>query len=166
MNVVVEHYQGHKKSFDFWRDRVMSALSYYANKLFTETELKDLTIYVNFDKSLSKEKTDGYCECIEAGENPRIFSIGLGTSRQVCIEKVLAHELVHIKQYARNELKELPEEDSSVLWRNEKHIANNEDEDVYFDSPWEIEAYGREVGLYSRYVKYLDPELVIKYGLN
>jgi hypothetical protein len=27
-------------------------------------------------------------------------------------------------------------------------------EDDYFDSPWEIEAYGREVGLYAKWVQY------------
>ena len=48
----------------------------------------------------------------------------------------LAHELVHVKQYEYGEL-----------------TQNSEDNIPYWDKPSEIEAYGREVGLFITWVE-------------
>ena len=48
----------------------------------------------------------------------------------------LAHELVHVKQYECGEL-----------------TQNSEDNIPYWDKPSEIEAYGREVGLFITWVE-------------
>jgi hypothetical protein len=65
--------------------------------------------------------------------------------------------MVHVKQHAKNELQ------SGVMvatrgglkmyskWQGEIWKPKPR-EDHYFDSPWEIEAYGREVGLYQKWV--------------
>jgi hypothetical protein len=51
--------------------------------------------------------------------------------------------MVHVKQYARREL-----HPSKEAWLgktiNPKKVS-------YWDLPWEIEAHGREVGLFVRY---------------
>lgn len=54
----------------------------------------------------------------------------------------LAHECVHLKQYAMGEIDE-----NMNTWKGTR-VPKSTD---YWDSPWEIEAYGREKGLYIRF---------------
>jgi hypothetical protein len=64
-----------------------------------------------------------------------------------------AHELVHIKQYLNNELFDYA--DGKARFKGEIFPLgkSDDDDDVYFNSPWEIEAYGREVGMYKMFLK-------------
>jgi hypothetical protein len=57
----------------------------------------------------------------------------------------LAHEMVHVKQYAKGELK-FHEKGNLVTFQREQYQG-----DEYWESLWEIEAYGREVGLYQKF---------------
>ena len=57
----------------------------------------------------------------------------------------LAHEMVHVKQYAKGELK-FHERRNLVTFQREQY-----QDDDYWESLWEIEAYGREVGLYQKF---------------
>ena len=58
------------------------------------------------------------------------------------ILKTLAHELVHIKQYVMGELKS---SNNGMVWKKTVYTPANLLE--YFQTPYEIEAYGREKGL-------------------
>ena len=58
----------------------------------------------------------------------------------------LAHEFVHIKQWAKNEMYEYSEPNKV---RFMKKVYDMEDMD-YYDYPWEIEAFGRQLGLFIR----------------
>jgi hypothetical protein len=51
--------------------------------------------------------------------------------------------MVHVKQYARRELH--PADD---VWMGKTY---NPKKISYWDLPWEIEAHGREIGLFIRY---------------
>jgi alpha-L-arabinofuranosidase len=57
----------------------------------------------------------------------------------------LAHEMVHVRQMFRGEL---TVKNSLDRW-NGKTFPHNYD---YYNCPWEIEAYGREVGLTHKYL--------------
>jgi len=60
----------------------------------------------------------------------------------------LGHELVHVKQYLLNEMFDYTNGDvrhKGIVFSSEYQ----ENEELYYDSPWEIEAYGRELGLYK-----------------
>jgi hypothetical protein len=59
----------------------------------------------------------------------------------------LAHELVHIKQFCRKELKM---EGPHIVYRGEVFDPKKVH---YYDLPHEIEAYGRETGLVDRYME-------------
>jgi len=59
----------------------------------------------------------------------------------------LAHELTHAKQYMTGELYDYA--DGGVRWRKERLEYNQDDWYEYYDSPWEIEAFGREWGLFK-----------------
>jgi len=66
------------------------------------------------------------------------------TDKECDIEilKILAHELVHVKQYVMGELK--PCNNGFVY---NKTVYSPKTLDEYFEQPFEIEAYGRERGL-------------------
>ena len=58
------------------------------------------------------------------------------------ILRILAHELVHVKQYVMGELKSI----NNGFVYNEKFYSPDTLEE-YYDQPFEIEAHGREKGL-------------------
>ena len=58
------------------------------------------------------------------------------------ILKTLAHELVHVKQYVAGDL---TWRDRGLLWKGVLHTPEHLGE--YFETPYEIEAFGRERGL-------------------
>lgn len=59
----------------------------------------------------------------------------------------LAHEMVHVKQLALGQLKHVskPRGKSHYLWLGKRY--NKVD---YYDSPWELEAYGRQANLANK----------------
>ena len=73
----------------------------------------------------------------------------------------LGHELTHVKQYLNNELFDYKSGDVRYkgLFFDASHYM---DEEKYFDSPWEIAAYGRELGLYKIFCNKLKEERLSK----
>lgn len=72
-----------------------------------------------------------------------------------------AHELVHIKQYLNNELFDYV--DGKARYKGEIFpLGHANDEEAYYDSPWEIEAYGREYGMYKLFSKKIKQEQKLK----
>jgi hypothetical protein len=77
----------------------------------------------------------------------------------------LGHELTHVKQYLNNELFDYKSGD--VRYKGLVFDASHYmDEEKYFDSPWEIEAYGRELGLYKIFCNKLKEEREKQYNRN
>jgi hypothetical protein len=60
--------------------------------------------------------------------------------------------MVHLKQYAKGEMKDIWRPVRMVKWQGEKYLHEEMD---YWECPWEIEAYGREKGLYFKFLTYL-----------
>jgi hypothetical protein len=58
--------------------------------------------------------------------------------------------MVHVKQYALGEMKDSRISLDLVYWRGEEYDSSKVH---YYDWPWEIEAAGRETGLYVRYME-------------
>ena len=80
------------------------------------------------------------------------------------ILRTLAHELVHVKQYL---VGDLSWRDKGMLWKGE--IFAPEYLTDQLDTPYEVEAYGKEKGLLvSFFIKWKEIEEVmgIKYSLN
>jgi len=50
----------------------------------------------------------------------------------------IAHEMVHVKQYARGQIENIPGRKQIKYWMGKKVRKN------YFDQPWELEAFGKE----------------------
>jgi hypothetical protein len=73
----------------------------------------------------------------------------------------LGHELVHIKQYLNNEIFDYRSGD--IRFKGSYFDSSySENEELYYDSPWEIEAYGREQGLYMMFCSKLKEERLSK----
>ena len=76
------------------------------------------------------------------------------------ILKTLAHELVHVKQYVMGELKCTTH---GMVYKRTTYSPDNIFD--YFETPYEIEAYGREVGLLVNFLakwKEIEKELGIE----
>ena len=76
------------------------------------------------------------------------------------ILKTLAHELVHVKQYVMGELKCTTH---GMVYKRTTYSPDNIFD--YFETPYEIEAYGREVGLLVSFLakwKEIEEELGLK----
>lgn len=81
----------------------------------------------------------GYCLYLTKRE----FELEIGTNQRLRrLLETVAHEMVHVKQFARGELNEKP------AWLGKTYNINKTE---YWDLPWEIEAHGREVGMFIRW---------------
>ena len=133
----------------------------FSRLLISKRLCPKLEITVRFVKNIN---IMGETEVIEEGLRlPRTFEIFVrNTEPKIRQIKTIAHEMVHVKQYARGELKNsyghyvigrgpkaMRIGGHGFRW-NKKFYHNNEEN--YYNTPWEIEAYGREVGLYQLYL--------------
>jgi len=134
-------------------DVVRKAAHYYISRL-TGERYPDIDLTLQFTDGL---KDYAYCEWIGDSSRPKKFKIAmnpnLGAKRTL---EVLAHEMVHVKQYTKRELKDYVNS-NHVKWHGVKMHYDEQNYEQYFESPWEIEAYGRQVGLYNGFkLEYLN----------
>ena len=128
---------------------VKEAVNFYAARLMPQWVIRDLDIIVEFDKDLANH---AHCIPTEDDYNPRAFQITYNPQCGEGIIELLAHEMVHVKQYAMDELRTVFawDRDEAYIWQGER-FRLKDDENIDLDSPWEIEAYGREIGLIDRW---------------
>ncbi len=98
-------------------------------------------------RGLKRECTLGYCDIAEGSYRPRSFLIEMDThlDKQTYI-RVLLHELYHMLQWVRGELK---------LKASKMHFKGECVEDLeYWQKPHEIFAHWNERILYGEYIEY------------
>jgi predicted metal-dependent hydrolase len=103
--------------------------------------MKTLEISVKFT---TPKGAMGYC----LKEGAREYEIEL--DRRLRLRPLLitvAHEMVHVKQYARREMHDFVVDEKFHKWKDSLVPENTN----YWDLPWEIEAHGRELGLFVRW---------------
>lgn len=123
------------------------ALRFYGKILFSKKGYKKVHLKTTF--------IDGYLKSDEAkgatdweGMNAPLYKLELDdnlTHKETLM--VLAHELVHVKQMFNGELVDTDHR-TKFLYKKKSYDTAKID---YWDLPHEIEAYGREPGLYRRY---------------
>jgi len=133
---------------------VVSAVEFAMAKFF---DVKDLDKYISVDVDFTDLDVEGHC--IDAGDGE--FSIEIKKDlpmREKMI--VLMHELVHMKQHIAGELEFggiIIGKDGlkckTTTWMGAEFDEEGTD---YFDRPWEIEAFGRQLGLFIRWVESID----------
>jgi len=132
-------------------------------KVITADELTDRSDYSDFKDAKAWMVYEGVVE------GKKKFTVIMNAARQgrksvipwIRIKMLMmnvGHEMIHIKQYLNNELFDYV--DGKARFKGQVfHTGHSDDLEKYFDSPWEIEAYGREYGLYKVFVKKLKEDL-------
>lgn len=139
-----------------FRPWVKKAVTFYGESLIPNKNLRNhIGLLVRFSDKLEEQafsSIDGYT----VSGKPREFLIeihsGLGAPETL---KTLAHEMVHIKQYVNRELSDYwPKKTKRTSKVTERWKGKNYNSDKmdYYSFPWEIEAYGREEGLYRNFM--------------
>ena len=142
------HVKGSNKSV---RKLVRLAAWYYAEKLMGRRSIANLEININLRKDmLKKENNEGTAiwedDWRTAPHKEFLIELDCGVKiRNLLIS--LAHEMVHVKQWVKNEMYEYCKRDE-VRFHSTKFNLSKID---YWDYPWEIEAFGRQLGLFVRF---------------
>lgn len=133
-------------------DKLEQAARFFAAQLLHPRTVQNIELDIEV---MSKLDVMGECVSEDDTKNPRYFTINLRKQPIDEMIRTLAHEMVHVKQYAKNELSKQFRVARGGLkiaskWQGEFWSPKGK-EDEYWDAPWEIEAYGREVGLYHKW---------------
>ena len=150
MNITITGMIGKRKE----KAILQEAAEFFANQLMDPRMVRNLTLDIEVYNNLDIE---GECVDEDGFRNPRWFTIGLKNQDINIMIKTLGHEMVHVKQHTKNELQtghavaargglKIYSKWMGEIWKPKAK------EDAYFDAPWEIEAYGREVGLFAKWV--------------
>ena len=141
------------------RDRLemFKSLSHFVLKKFFKTQkMRDsLEIHVHLHDDYFK-KTDMYGDCIWEDQHfrPKEFTINVDVSQKDgLVLNTIAHELVHVKQWAKGEMYELQSIRNCYKYKGLKVDRKKLD---YWDLPWEIEAHGHAIGLVVQWSRTLD----------
>lgn len=129
-----------------------SLASFVLNKFFTPSKNERLNIVVKFKKGLFKE-TSQYGNCIWEDQHlrPEEFEIEIEPNQTIqLLLNTLAHELVHVKQWAKGEFYQLQREKHVYKFCGKRFDTKKVD---YWDTPWEIEAHGRAIGLVVQWAR-------------
>jgi hypothetical protein len=125
------------------KDRVGAAAVFFLQQLMPRK--RNIEIRIKLVKDLlAKENTYGECYDLDASASGDHYTIRLDYADNVnAIISTLAHEMVHIKQFARDELRMLYT-GYCAKWKGTKYV----DDDVDYETcPWEVEANRIEPGL-------------------
>ena len=131
---------------------IKRATAFYADSLMRNHEKIDL--YLDFEKDLQKNYKDEGWIVAEGGNRYTITLDPKFSKRKILI--ALAHEMVHLKQYHSRKF--------TYNKQNKMHRFNGKSyrEGMnYWNRPWEIEAFGRELGLYRMFMEYNKNEFSI-----
>jgi hypothetical protein len=112
-----------------------------------------VSVHVRFLK-IHQNGAAAECFPIDDLVRPREFQINIDPrNSETEILEFIAHELVHLKQYAKEELYNYLIQ-SGIRWRGKRYdVGMGYDDYTYFKLPWEVEAYGMQKCLADIYRK-------------
>jgi hypothetical protein len=129
-----------------------SLAEFCLEKLISSRLSNTLDIRIVFKPTLYK-KTDSYGETTyyeDSNIPPKDFLIEIDSKLKMrSMLETIAHELVHVKQWATGEMRETKD---NFITKFKKDIVNS-NKVSYWDQPWEIEAMGREEGLFIQWIE-------------
>lgn len=139
---------------------IRAAARFFARYLMSEKLCDNLDIEIQFESQGAN--TEGHCSPVDHSRRPRMFEIGINPNMQRHkMLQCLAHEMVHVKQYAMGELSN---ELITAKWQGKTFKLTRSFED-YLNWPWEIEAYGRDRSLYLFYaIMKKEQKITFKHG--
>jgi hypothetical protein len=121
------------------------AVEFFSNLLFEDKKLiESLSIILMFFDKM-EDMGEAIIDDFIRNKNPKKFIIKIdGTMGADRIFETIAHEMVHVKQYALGELNA-----TLTKWKGNKVDS---DSMYYYFRPWEIEAHGVEYGLVKKFI--------------
>lgn len=129
-----------------------SLAEFCLHKLISSRLSDTLDIRIVFKPTLYK-KTDSYGETTyyeDSNVPPKDFLIEIDSKLKMrSMLETIAHELVHVKQWATGEMRETKD---NFITKFKKDTINS-NKVSYWDQPWEIEAMGREEGLFIQWIE-------------
>ena len=133
------------------RKLVRQAARYFLKKLMYERDhitLAGMLLSIELIKDLHKsEDVKGDLEPDD--DDSYAFDLRLDSSMNIsALLRTLAHECVHASQYALEDMKETRNV-TVTIWKGKRIDWSKMH---YYDQPWEIDAYGKEIGLYEGFV--------------
>ncbi len=132
-------------------DLAVEALEFFTGSLMSKRLCSNLRIRLFFKEGmLKKQKLEGMCSWDDDNHRPREFTVTVdsGLSRRRLLLS-LAHESIHIKQYATGELRYLIR-GCACKWKGAEY---NDEGIPYPDLPWEVEAWDRERELFESFLE-------------
>jgi hypothetical protein len=101
----------------------------------------NITLNINLKEDLKETRFYGSVIWEDANHRPREYEMELcNYLKDRMLYRVLAHEVVHIRQYATGDLKDLTTHAEYCKWKNKMIKADGHGKVNYFNLPWEIEA--------------------------
>lgn len=123
-------------------------MKFYGEFLLGKRLYKNIKIFLVFEKL--PNIVNALCQWEDDNHNCRSFIIIVNKNlNKKTMLVTLAHEMVHVKQYARGELKDYLRDDV-VRWKKKIYRLS---EVEYWSSPWEVEAYKKDKILYEAFKK-------------
>lgn len=128
------------------------ALRYYSERLMSKRLCSNISVRLLYKKGLLKNNLlEACCVCEDDDNRPREFTITADadlSKRKLLMS--LAHEMIHVKQYATGQLKYYLRGPARCQWLGK---PVNDDSIPYPDLPWEREAWTKEVDLYREFIR-------------
>ena len=101
----------------------------------------NISLDINLDEGLKDTRFYGSVFWEDSNHRPRSFDMELcNYLKDRMLYRVLAHEIVHIRQYATGDLKDLATHADYCKWKNKMILTEGRGKVNYFDLPWEVEA--------------------------
>jgi hypothetical protein len=128
------------------KDLARTTLSFF----FSDSLLETIRLTIVLDNNISSCDYIGVAMWDLEDNRPKTFTIRLSAALpKTILFLTLAHELVHVKQAIRREIIPSRREQQYYRWADYWYDIDRYD---YYSLPWEIEAHGREKGLYYNWL--------------
>ena len=123
-------------------ETVKAAMGFYADYLMKNHAKID--VHIDFEKGFLKNQGN-YADCVNDDKHEFTITVDADMGERAMLIAI-AHEMVHVKQHCQDKF--------GFNSRKRMYRFGGEyyPEDMkYWDCPWEIEAFGRELGLYTMF---------------
>ena len=135
----------------FKQRKLAQVAAYWSmGKLISPRMQESIEIDIEIKSFVNDGDVVGYTTWTYDNIRPREFTIEVDKTldNDELIETVI-HEMVHVKQFAKEELKERFRPYHREMWFGEEIDTNNK----YKSLPWEVEAYKLQELLYNEYIR-------------
>ena len=130
--------------------QIRRAVEFYAERLGMTRRLRDsITLFIKIHHS--PFGYEGLCSWLDDPYRPREFTMQVRSHGIHETLSTLAHEMVHVKQYAKGQLRDLISKENMVVWQGARKTITD-DGDGYADQPWEVEAFDLEAKLKNAFI--------------